>query len=80
MKSLLTPDKVGPREASGSVRPPSQGWYRQGPLSGSPAAGLQSVRWCPTETGAPWPDNNTVTCMTKGLGSCLGSFLSETSC
>lgn len=42
VKSLLTPDKVGPREASGKVIPWSPGLVEAEPLSGSPRVGFLS--------------------------------------
>lgn len=56
VKSLLTPDKVGPREASGRVIPPRPGLVQVGPLSGSPQVVFPSLRWCSTETSAMWPE------------------------
>lgn len=42
VKSLLTPDKVGPREAFGRVSPPRPGLVQMGPLSGSPRVAFLS--------------------------------------
>lgn len=70
VKSLLTPDKVGPGEASDRIILPGSGLVQAGASLWSPWVGLLSVRWCPTcEKGTQWPGNSTVliTCLTEVL-------------
>lgn len=47
VKSLLTPDKVGPREASGRVRPPRPGLVQAEAFVWKPCGGASVCEMAP---------------------------------